>query len=248
MMTNWYERSINMLQLNGKGERTQEAYTPPCGCSPSSMARPRIESPKRNFRSIFCTAKTSIFGPPTRCGSVTSGIRFFFVHVLQRHWHLFNILRAQTEKHLPAVLSREEVRHLLGCVRTSHNYAFLSTVYSCGLRLQEALHLEVSDIDSQRMMIQVHRGKGAKDRFVPLPQATLKLLRTPWRAHRHPRLLFPALGRDGQSAPAAQHPMAKSSVEACLPQSQVGRRYPQTSGVHPYASSRLRHPSAGSGR
>jgi site-specific recombinase XerD len=129
-----------------------------------------------------------------------------------------------------------------------YNYAFLSTVYSCGLRLQEALHLEVSDIDSQRMRIHVHRGKGAKDRFVPLPQATLKLLRPHWRAHRHPRLRFPALGRDGQSAPAAQHPMAKSSVAACLPQSQVGRRYPQTPGVHPYASSRLRHPAAGSGR
>jgi integrase/recombinase XerD len=58
------------------------------------------------------------------------------------------------------VLSREEVRRLLGCVRTAHNHAFLSTVYACGLRLQEALHLEVSDIDSDRMMIHVHRGQG----------------------------------------------------------------------------------------
>jgi integrase/recombinase XerD len=158
----------------------------------------------------------SITGHPTRCGSVTSGIRFFFVYVLKRNWHLFNLLRAQTEKRLPAVLSREEVRQLLTQVHTPHNHAFLTTVYSCGLRLQEALHLEVSDIDSQRMMIHVHRGKGAKDRFVPLPQATLKLLRTHWREHRHPRLLFPALGRDSQSAHAAQTPMAKSSVQGAF--------------------------------
>ena len=69
------------------------------------------------------------------------GIRFFFVHVLKRDWHLFQILRAKSEARLPAVLSQEEVRRILGCVRTPHNYAFLSTVYACGLRLNEALHL-----------------------------------------------------------------------------------------------------------
>jgi integrase/recombinase XerD len=248
MMTNWYERSINMLQLNGKGERTQEAYTRAVRMLTEFYGKTPDRITEEELQEYFLHRKNIHLWSPNTMRICYCGIRFFFVHVLQRNWHLFNILRAQTEKHLPTVLSREEVRQLLGCVRTSHNYAFLSTVYSCGLRLQEALHLEVSDIDSQRMMIHVHRGKGAKDRFVPLPQATLKLLRTHWRAHRHPRLLFPALGRDGQSAPAAQHPMAKSSVEACLPQSQVGRRYPQTSGVHPYASSRLRHPSAGSGR
>ena len=99
------------------------------------------------------------------------GIRFFFVHVLKRDWHLFQILRAKSESRLPAVLSREEVRTILGRVRTPHNYAFLSTVYACGLRLTEALHLEVSDIDSARLMLHVHRGKGAKDRFVPLPKS-----------------------------------------------------------------------------
>jgi integrase/recombinase XerD len=69
------------------------------------------------------------------------GIRFFFVNVLKRDWHLFQILRAKSESRLPAVLSREEVRRILRCVHTPHNYAFLSTVYGCGLRLSEALYL-----------------------------------------------------------------------------------------------------------
>ncbi len=132
------------------------------------------------------------------------------MHVLQRNWHLFDILRAKSEARLPAILSCEEVRAILRCVRTPHNRAFLSTVYACGLRLQEAQSLEVSDIDSQRMMIHVHRGKGAKDRFVPLPRATVTILRAHWRGHRNPRLLFPACGRDGRSAATATTPMANS--------------------------------------
>jgi len=144
------------------------------------------------------------------------GIRFYFVQVLRRDWNLFNFLRAKSESRLPAVLSREEVRAVLGCVRTPHNRAYLSTVYACGLRLQEALYLEVSDIDADRMMIHVHRGKGAKDRFVPLPKKTLDTLRQHWRSHRHLRLLFPAYGRDSRSAGSATQPMAISSVQGAF--------------------------------
>jgi len=95
------------------------------------------------------------------------GIRFFFENVLKRNWHILGILRAQNERRLPAVLSVGEVRSLLARVKTPQNHVFLTTVYSCGLRLQQGLQLEVSDIDSDRMMIHMHRGKGAKDRYVP---------------------------------------------------------------------------------
>jgi len=141
------------------------------------------------------------------------------------------------QQRLPAVLSVEEVRSILNCVKTFQNYAYLSTVYSCGLRLHEALHLEVSDIDGNRMMIHVHRGKGAKDRYVPLPQSTLLLLRRYWRTHHHPRLLFPALGRNGNGAKDAQFPMAKSSVQGAF------RRAKLAAGIHKKAVSvhTLRH-------
>ena len=114
------------------------------------------------------------------------------------------------------MLSQEEVRRVLGRVRTPHNYAFLSTVYACGLRLTEALHLEVSDIDSARMMLHVHRGKGARDRFVPLPKTALAILRAHWKTHRNARLLFPAWGRDSRSGATADTPMAISSVQGAF--------------------------------
>jgi site-specific recombinase XerD len=93
---------------------------------------------------------------------------------------------------------------ILSHVRTFHNYVFLSTVYCCGLRLQEALYLQVSDIDSHRMLIHVHRGKGAKDRYVPLPGNTLNLLRRYWVTHKNPVLIFPARGRGGNDTMAIE--------------------------------------------
>jgi integrase len=68
------------------------------------------------------------------------------------------------------------------------------------------------------MMIHVHRGKGAKDRYVPLPHSTFHLLRQYWRTHRHPRLVFPALGRKRTAIHEAIHPMAKNSVQGAFRQ------------------------------
>jgi integrase/recombinase XerD len=80
----------------------------------------------------------------------------------------------------------------------------------------EGLHLQVGDIDSRRMLVHVHRGKGAKDRYVPLPQRTLGMLREYWSSHRHPHWLFPATGRDHRQAATAQQPMAKGSVQGAM--------------------------------
>lgn len=216
MMTDWYEQSLKALQLNGKGERTQEAYTRAVRMLTEFYDTTPDRITEEELQEYFLHRKNVDHWSPSTMRICYCGIRFFFLHVLQRQWHTLDILRAQHEKRLPAVLSVEEVRRLLGCVRTSHNYAFLSTVYSCGLRLQEAQCLEVSDIDSQRLMIHVHRGKGAKDRFIPLPHTTLQILRQHWRRHKHPRLLFPAVGRNGQSARCAHTPMAKSSVQGAF--------------------------------
>jgi len=216
MMTDWHQRSINALQLNGKAERTQEAYTRAVRMLSTFYSKPPEEITEPELEAYFLRRRNVDHWSPNTMRICYCGIRFFFVHVLQRNWHLFDILRAKSGGRLPAILSQDEVRAILRGVRTPHNHAFLSTVYACGLRLQEAQYLEVSDIDSQRMMIHVHRGKGAKDRFVPLPRATLTILRTHWRSHRNPCLLFPARGRNGRAGATATTPMAKSSVQGAF--------------------------------
>ena len=76
--------------------------------------------------------------------------------------------------------------------------------------------MQVGDIDSQRMVVHVRRGKGAKDRYVPLPSRTLKVLRAYWATHRHPQWLFPAKGPDGQPTATADQPMERSSVQKAM--------------------------------
>ncbi len=151
-MNDWYQRMVAALQLNGKGEPIQKAYTRAVrmlcefyGKTPDLISEPELQE-------YFLHRKNVNRWAPKTMRICYGGIRFFYVNVLKRDWHIFSILRAQNEHRLPAVLSVEEVRNLLAHLKTSPHHVFLSTVYSCGLRLSEARHLEVSDIDSQRMM------------------------------------------------------------------------------------------------
>ena len=101
------------------------------------------------------------------------------------------------------MLTREEVRRILHTVRRPRYRICLTTIYSCGLRLTEGIRLQVTDIDSGRMLVHIRQGKGKKDRYVPLPQRTLELLRQYWKTHRHPAWLFPYEGFGTlQGAPA----------------------------------------------
>jgi integrase/recombinase XerD len=89
------------------------------------------------------------------------------------------------------------------------------------VRLREGVQLQISDLDSDRMMIHVHRGKGGKDRYVPLPDRTLTLLRQYWQSHRHPLWLFPARRARGVPLSKSGKHLSPSSVQrglraACL--------------------------------
>jgi integrase/recombinase XerD len=141
-------------------------------------------------------------------------IKLFWEKTLQRVWPAeLEFTRATPVFKLPVILSAPEVRTLLAKVALLDHRVALSTLYSCGLRLGEALKLEVGDIDSKRMFLHIRAGKGNRDRYVPLPQRTLELLREAWRSHRHPRFLFPAKGHSGLGAPTATEPMCRTTLQ-----------------------------------
>jgi integrase/recombinase XerD len=125
-----------------------------------------------------------------------SALKFFYQTTLGREWDLSKIPRAQHEKKLPVVLSYSEIEAIFSQVSYLKHRAILMTIYSGGLRLSEAAHLKVSDIDSDRMLIRVEQGKGNKDRYTLLAKRTLAILRAYWREDRPQRWLFPGKEKD----------------------------------------------------
>jgi integrase/recombinase XerD len=120
-----------------------------------------------------------------------SALKFFYETTLKKDWNGFRIPRAKTGKKLPVVLSLQEIQAILSAARNLKHRALLVTIYSAGLRVSEVVHLKVSDIDSQRMVIRVQQGKGEKDRYTLLARRTLEVLRDYWRAYRPEDWLFP---------------------------------------------------------
>ena len=227
-MTELRKKMIECLQLRGLSERTQEAYTR----AVRQLAEHYHKSPdlitEEELRQYFLHLINVKHYSRNSTTIALCGIRFFFEQTLNRNWSLFNIVRPAPEHKLPVILSLEEVREILNRVRLLRYRVCLSTIYACGLRLQEGIRLAVPDIDSARMMIHVRHGKGNKDRYVPLPQRTLELLRDYWSTHRNPVLIFPAEGRDHIDLSKATEPMSKSSVQdafrAALKQSGINKR------------------------
>ncbi|MDD2600802.1 MAG: tyrosine-type recombinase/integrase [Kiritimatiellae bacterium] len=124
------------------------------------------------------------------------GIKFFYEKTLKRDWSLTGVPIPKRNKFLPVIISRQEVRLILSKIRLVRHSTCLKLIYACGLRLSEGCAVKVTDIDRGRMQLRV-RGKGSKDRLVPIPPAMMPLLAECWRSHRNPVWLFPFVGRAG---------------------------------------------------
>jgi site-specific recombinase XerD len=229
------------MQLRGLAEKTQEAYLRAVRQLAAYHDKPPDQINEEELRDYFLYLKNEKRAARSTCTIALCGIKFFFEHTLRQTWPTFDLIRPPKEKKLPVVLSRDEVHRVLDCLHRFHYRACLTTIYSCGLRSREALRLEVRDIDGDRMVLHVRGGKGGKDRYVPLPAATLALLRQYWVTHRHPRLLFPSRSNRLGGAPAeAPKPMCASSVgrafKAALAESGIRKRATVHTLRHSYAT------------
>ena len=178
------------MQLHGYSPSTQQVYLG----SIARLAQHYHKSPdliseeelRQYFLDLTCTQKVS-----RSTATVTlCAIKFLFQMTLHRPWPSLDLMRAPKRQNLPVVLSKEEVSRILACVRQLVYRVCLSTIYACGLRINEGVHLRIEDIDSARMVVHV-MGKGSKERLVPLPEKTLCALREFWRTHRSKPWLFP---------------------------------------------------------
>jgi integrase/recombinase XerD len=204
------------LQLLGRAKRTHDGYlreVRKLACyfklSPDQLSQRQVAD------YLLYLINDKNFAP----GSLKvaySALKFFYTTTCPRDWNILDKLKVPKQTTLPDVLTIKQVHQLIASTKQLHNAAFLWTIYTLGLRLEEGLNLQIGDIDSQRMTVHVHRGKGAKDRMLPLPQSTLQVLRNYWKQHRNARLLFPANGRNRKSAAIATTSMNGSSVQGCV--------------------------------
>jgi site-specific recombinase XerD len=179
------------MRLRDFSPHTQDSYL----LQITQFARYFAKSPEvlgpediRTYQLYLATEKKLA---PSSIQITASALRFLYKVTLKRPWEVADLPTPKKPQTLPVVLSREEVSHFLESVRTLKQRTLLSVCYAAGLRVSEATHLTITDIDSQRMVIRVDQGKGRKDRYVMLSPVLLTLLRTYWKAERPRHWLFP---------------------------------------------------------
>lgn len=220
-MTPLRHRMVEDLQLRGYADRTIESYVYCVAqlakfhhASPETLTEEQV----REYLLHLCTVRKLA---PSTYTIALCGIRFFYQQTLGRRWTVLDVARPQREKKLPVVLSRREVWRILDQVRILDYRVCLSTIYSCGLRLSEGVCLQVRDVDGDRKLLHIH-GKGGKDRYVPLPEGTLSLLRALWRM-THSRLW---LFRSPRAPDPDAGPISRSSLQSAF------TRARKQSGIH----------------
>jgi len=235
-MTPLRQRMLEDMQLHGLSDRTQQSYLGAVRQLALHFGKPPDQITEDELRQYFLFLRNERHAARSTITIALCSIKFLFERTLQRPWPTLDLLRPHTEHKLPAVLSRQEVQDMLSRVHVARYRVCLSVIYACVLRLMEGVSLSVPQIDSARMLLHIQGGKGNKDRYVPLPQPALLLLRAHWRTHRHPLWLFPALDRATLSVQSATKPMPEDGVQRAF------RAAVQEAGSHKHATVHtLRH-------
>ena len=213
--TKLYNRMTEAMQLQSFKPPTQKAYLR----AVRKLAEFYDKSPARITEEELCQYflhRTNVDQwSRTTCRIALCGIKFFYLKTLNRKWTKAKLIKPKQENTLPTILSTDEVRRVLKCIHPFRHYAVLAMIYSCGLRISEALRLQVHDIQSDRGFVHV-RGKGSRDRYVPLSPRTLEILRMNWKRHRNTTWLFPAPGRSGLGESTATSPLLATTFRSVL--------------------------------
>lgn len=211
-MTPLRKRLIEDMTVRNLASMTQATYVQQVslfarhfGQSPETLGPEEI----RSYQVYLAMEKQ--LAPSSICTAVAA-LRFLYNVTLQKDWVLEDIIPApKIPDTLPVVLSPEEVLEFLEGVEHIKHRTILTACYAAGLRISEAVHLKLVDIDSQRMVIRIEQGKGQKDRYVMLSVRLLETLRRWWRTERPRHWLFPGKRAD---MPITRHAVEKACQEA----------------------------------
>ena len=195
-MTILRQRMIEDLRIRNYSPRTIDTYVERVarfarhfGKSPDRLGPSEI----RRFQLFLVESRKVSWAV---LNQTVCALRFFYRVCLGKSWMIEHIPFPKQKKKLPVVLSRAEVGRLLAAVDNLKHRTILMILYGTGLRISEALALDVRDVDSERMLLRVRHAKGGRERYVPLSETLLRQLRAYWKQYRPGRRLFPSADSD----------------------------------------------------
>lgn len=181
------------MELRGFSKSTQRTYLAHMQRFQAFCGKPICEAGYKEVRAFLHQAITVRKLSSAYVNSAYSAIKFYYQSVLYQEWNMLHVPRMKKKAFLPTILTPHEVHLLINATPNLKHRAILSTIYSAGLRVSEAAHLRISDIDSGNRHILVHQSKGNKDRTTLLSEKNLLLLRQYWRVYRPAYWLFPGI-------------------------------------------------------
>ena len=215
-------RFVELLKLRSLAASTQAEYLRYIRKLATRVNRDPESLDEAQVRAHVLYLKEAHGYGPSSMRTAVAALRAYYGLLLGRDWKLFDLVRSPDRQTLPQVLTRAEVARFFALVREERFLVILRFIYACGLRIGEAVNVEVGDLRGGER-VHVRQAKGNRDRYVPLPAAMTAELRAWWRTHRHPRWVFPGVGRgwrDGTSLPAtlaqAIEPMGVGSIQHCV--------------------------------
>ena len=144
------------------------------------------------------------------------GLKFFYTEVLNKTWNDIPLVKPPKTTRIPDILSIDQANQLFAATNKLSYKVFFFTIYSMGLRLGEGIKLTTGDIDAAKMRVHIRNAKGNKDRLVPLPETTLRVLKNFWAVHRHPHFIFPSRKRGRKNAHLVDLPLERGGIQTTM--------------------------------
>lgn len=216
-------KMIEQMQLHRKAPGTQTQYVNAISQLAAYYKRSPDQLSSKEIRGYLHYLLTERQLAWSSCNVVAAAIRFLYVDTLGWTPMQLNLPPRPGQKHLPRVLSVEQLEHLFATTDNPKHRALLMTAYAAGLRVSEVVRLQLTDIESNasRLLIRIHQGKGNKDRYSLLSERLLVELRTYWKINCPRPWLFPG-SKAHQPMPAgtAQKVYNQARARAGIEQSQ----------------------------
>jgi len=225
-----YQQLLKCLKLQGKADNTIDSYSRALrrvvahfDCLPEQLTPDHLKD-------YFAALVDSHSWSTVKIDRL--GLQFYWRHVLAKDWRWIDIVKPPKIKSIPDILTLAEIERLIAATRVLRYRVFILVTYSMGLRLEEALSLQVGDIDAARKLLHIRRGKGHKDRLIPIPDLTLHALRVLWSKHRHPHFLFPNPVGKTQNIHRAKKHMdrggTQNAMRAVVKDCKIKKKFPYT--------------------